>query len=135
MRRSSLTKQMEPDRWLMSPLALNLAHLGPPWNLNLGRLAGLTVLPVSWPEHAFPSSANGPCPSSTVEKADLAVALFHDRLGTPTGEAESRTAEEIKVLVDARKSVAVLVNAGPRTPLSGRALNERQRHQIQSSEK
>lgn len=100
------------------------------WNLNLGRHVGLTVLPVSWTEHA--SSEFGERPQEIlnhqiVEEADLAVALFQDRLGTPTGNAESGTAEEIKVLVEAGRSVAVLVNGAPRPPLSGEALDERQR--------
>lgn len=100
------------------------------WNLNLGRLVGLTVLPVSWTEHAvaeFGDRPQGILNKQIVEEADLAVALFHDRLGTPTGVAESGTAEEIKALVDAKKSVAVLVNVTPRPPLAGRALDERQR--------
>ncbi|WP_026373493.1 hypothetical protein [Agrococcus lahaulensis] len=100
------------------------------WNLNLGRHVGLTVLPVSWTEHAVAEFGERPqeiLNHQIVGEADLAVALFHDRLGTPTGEAESGTAEEIKVLLEAGKSVAVLVNSAPRPPLSGAALYERQR--------
>ncbi len=100
------------------------------WNLNLGRVVGLTVLPVSWTEHAVAEFGERPqaiLNHQIVEEADLAVALFYDRLGTPTGEAESGTAEEIKALVEAEKSVAVLVNSAPRAPLSGPALDERQR--------
>lgn len=100
------------------------------WNLNLGRVVGLTVLPVSWTEHAVAEFGERPqaiLNHQIVEEADIAVALFHDRLGTPTGEAESGTAEEIKVLVEAGKSVAVLVNSAPRRPLNGAALDERQR--------
>lgn len=88
------------------------------------------MLPVSWTEHAVAEFGERPqaiLNHQIVEEADLAVALFHDRLGTPTGEAESGTAEEIKVLVDAGKSVAVLVNSTPRPPLNGMALGERQR--------
>lgn len=100
------------------------------WNLNLGRHVGLTVLPVSWTEHAVAEFGERPqeiLNHQIVEEADLALALFRDRLGTPTGEAESGTAEEIKVLVDTGKSVAILVNSAPRPPLSGTALDERQR--------
>ncbi|HEY5852884.1 MAG TPA: hypothetical protein VIW24_02240 [Aldersonia sp.] len=100
------------------------------WNLNLGRVVGLTVLPVFWTEHAVAEFGERPqavLNHQIVEEADLAVALFYDRLGTPTGEAESGTAEEIKVLVEAGKSVAVLVNSAPRAPLYGPALGERQR--------
>lgn len=100
------------------------------WNLNFGRVVGLTVLPVSWTEHAVAEFGERPqeiLNHQIVEEADLAVALFQDRLGTPTGEAESGTAEEIKVLVEAGKSVAVLVNASARPPLGASALEERKR--------
>lgn len=100
------------------------------WNLNLGRHVGLTVLPVSWTEHAVSEFGTRPqaiLNHQIVKEADLAVALFQDRLGTPTGAAESGTAEEIEVLVKAGKSVAVLVNSAPRPPLSGAALEERRR--------
>ena len=100
------------------------------WDLNLGRVVGLTVLPVSWTEHAVAEFGDRPqaiLNDQIVEEADFAVALFYDRLGTPTGEADSGTAEEIKVLVQAGKSVAVLVNASARPPLGGSALEERKR--------
>jgi hypothetical protein len=100
------------------------------WNLNLGRAVGLTVLPVSRTEHAVAEFGERPqaiLNHQIVGEADLAVVLFHDRLGTPTGEAESGTAEEIEVLVEAGKSVAVLVNLTPRAPLNGPALDERRR--------
>ncbi|UYB35310.1 hypothetical protein N9A08_11790 [Arthrobacter koreensis] len=100
------------------------------WNLNLGRHVGLTVLPVSWTEHAVAEFGERPqaiLNHQIVDEADLAVVLFHDRLGTPTGEAESGTAEEVKVLVEAGKPVAVLMNSTPRRPLNGAALTERQR--------
>lgn len=100
------------------------------WNLSFGRTVGLTVLPVSWTEHATAEFGERPqeiLNGQIVEDADLAVALFYDRLGTPTGEAESGTAEEIKVLVEAGKAVAVLVNSAPRGPLDSQGLEERQR--------
>lgn len=100
------------------------------WNLNFGRTVGLTVLPVSWTEHAVAEFGDRPqaiLNGQIVDEADMAVVLFYDRLGTPTGEAESGTAEEIKVLVDAGKNVAVLTNTSPRPPLVSSALEERQR--------
>lgn len=84
--------------------------------MNFGRHGGLTVQPVSWAEHAvseFGERSQAILSHQIVEEVDLAVALFQDRLGTPAGEAESGTAEEIKVLVSAGKSVAVLVNSTP----------------------
>lgn len=100
------------------------------WNLAHGRVVGLTVLPVSWTDHAAAEFGERPqaiLNEQIVEESDLAVALFYDRLGTPTGEAESGTAEEIKILVKAGKSVAVLVNSAPRAPLVGPMLEERRR--------
>lgn len=100
------------------------------WNHNFGRSVSLTVLPVSWSEHAAAEFGERPqeiLNRQIVEDADFAIALFYDRLGTPTGEAESGTAEEIKLLVEAGKSVAVLVNSSLREPLNGPALKERQR--------
>lgn len=100
------------------------------WNLAMGRVVGLTVLPVSWTEHAVPEFGERPqaiLNHQIVEEADFAVALFYDRLGTPTGEADSGTAEEIKLLVDSGKPVAVLVNSRQRSPLSGSELEERLR--------
>ena len=100
------------------------------WNLTFGRTVGLTVLPISWTEHAVAEFGERPqaiLNDQIVDEADMAVALFQDRLGTPTGEAESGTAEEIKILVEAGKSVGVLVSAAPRAPLRGPALAERLR--------
>lgn len=100
------------------------------WNLNVGKIFGLTVLPVSWSEHAVAEFGERPqaiLNDQIVEESDMAVALFYDRLGTPTGEAESGTAEEIDVLEQKGKAVGVLVNVSPRPPLSGAALAERQR--------
>lgn len=74
------------------------------WNLTFGRAVGLTVLPVSWSEHAATEFGERPqeiINGQIVEESDLAIALFYDRLGTPTSEAASGTAEEIKVLVEA----------------------------------
>lgn len=85
---------------------------------------------MSWTEHAVAEFGERPqeIPNhQIVEEADLAVALFQDRLRTPNGEAESGTAEEIKVLVAVGKSVAVFVKSAPHPPLSGEALDERQR--------
>ena len=100
------------------------------WNCNYGQQFSLNVLPISWTEHAVAEFGDRPqalLNKQIVDDADLAIALFRDRLGTPTGEAESGTAEEIKVLAEAGKQIAILVDSSPRTPLTGPALKERQR--------
>ncbi|WP_315535490.1 hypothetical protein [Corynebacterium matruchotii] len=100
------------------------------WNCNYGQQFSLNVLPISWTEHAVAEFGDRPqalLNKQIVDDADLAIALFRDRLGTPTGEAESGTAEEIKVLAEAGKQIAILVDSSPRNPLTGPALKERQR--------
>lgn len=100
------------------------------WNLTLGRTVGLTVLPVSWSEHAATEFGERPqsiLNGQIVEESDLAIALFYDRLGTPTGEAVSGTAEEIEILVGAKREVGVLVNTSARKPATGTVLDERRR--------
>lgn len=93
------------------------------WNWNTGRPSHLTVVPVSWSEHAVAEFGDRPqevLNGQLVEDADMALALFADRLGTPTGVAESGTLEEIDRMVEAGKHVSVLVNQAPRS-LSGEA--------------
>lgn len=92
------------------------------WNVTYGRTFGLTVIPVSWTEHAVSEFGTRPqevINEQLIDQADLALALFADRLGTPTGTAESGTAEEIRELVQAGKSVSVLRNTQPRSRSTG----------------
>lgn len=96
------------------------------WNWNTGRPTGVTVVPVSWSEHAVAEFGDRPqqvLNDQLVDDSDMAVALFADRLGTPTGVAESGTMEEIDRLVEAGKHVSVLVNRGARS-LNGAAATE-----------
>lgn len=64
------------------------------WNLNLGRHVGLTVLPVSWTEHAVAEFGERPqeiLNHQIVEGADLAVALFQDLPSTGRSSVISTT--------------------------------------------
>lgn len=100
------------------------------WNNNFGKAVGLAVLPVSWTEHAASEFGDRPqalLNGQLVDEADFAIALFRDRLGTPTGKAESGTAEEISILAENEKSVGVFVDASLRKPLDSSGLEERQR--------
>src|SRR3954451_19309993 len=83
-----------------------------PWNWNTGRPSHLTVVPVSWSEHAVAEFGNRPqevLNGQLIEGADMALALFVGRLGTPTGAAQCGTLEEIDRMVEAGKQVSVLV--------------------------
>lgn len=100
------------------------------WNWNTGRPTGVTVVPVSWSEHAVAEFGDRPqqvLNDQLVDDSDMAVALFADRLGTPTGVAESGTLEEIYRLVEAGKHVSVLVNRGARSLKGEAAIEEKAR--------
>lgn len=100
------------------------------WNHAVGRASQKVVLPMSWSEHAVAEFGDRPqaiLNEQLVEIADMALALFADRLGTPTGEADSGTLEEIKQMVDAGKHVSVLVNVSPRSLSGEKAVAEKQR--------
>ncbi len=81
------------------------------WNVLLGEQFEHVVIPVSWTQHA--ASEFGAPPQTIlnrqlVDVADLGLAIFWNRLGTPTDDAESGTADEIKRLHEAGKPVSVL---------------------------
>jgi hypothetical protein len=100
------------------------------WNLSMGRGSHLVVLPVSWSEHAaaeFGARPQAILNEQLVDEVDMALALFADRLGTPTGEAESGTLEEIERMVAAGKHVSILVNGGPRALTGKVAVAEKAR--------
>jgi len=92
------------------------------WNVSYGRAFGLTIIPVSWTEHAV--SEFGERPQEIINKqlvdfADIALALFADRLGTDTGKAVSGTWEEVEEMARAGKPVSVLRNMAPRATTGG----------------
>ena len=100
------------------------------WNFSHGEQLGIIVLPISWTEHAVAEFGDRPqelLNQQIVKEADLAVALFRDRLGTPTGKAESGTAEEIKIFAESGKQIAILTDESTRAPLKGQSIEERQR--------
>ena len=89
------------------------------WNINSGESAGLVILPVSWTEHAAAEFGDRPqalLNTQIVEDADLGIAIFRDKLGTPTGAAVSGTAEEIQTLAGAGKPIGVFFDETGRPP-------------------
>lgn len=100
------------------------------WNHAVGRASGKIVSPMSWSEHAVAEFGERPqsiLNEQLVDVADMALALFADRLGTPTGEADSGTLEEIDQLVAAGRHVSVLVSRAPRSLSGEGATTEKQR--------
>jgi hypothetical protein len=81
------------------------------WNVIYGLQFGAVVVPIHWTLHSVAEHGERPQGSlnqQLVEGADVVVALFWHRLGSPTGEEESGTIEEIKKAHDAGAYVAIL---------------------------
>lgn len=90
----------------------------------------VTVVPVSWSEHAYSEFGIRPQESlnkQLVEEDDPAFAMFADRLGTPTGEADPGTVEEMDVMREAGKHVSIVRSTSPCTLSGESAASERLR--------
>ncbi len=80
------------------------------WNTQRAAATGVVFLPLLWELHAIPEQGDRPqaiINRQIVDHADALIALFWTRLGTPTGIAESGTAEEIEQLKNRGQHVAV----------------------------
>ncbi|MCX5044676.1 hypothetical protein OG921_16030 [Aldersonia sp. NBC_00410] len=100
------------------------------WNNQQARFYGIHFSSADWKEGGTPEFgdyAQGVLNEQIVDDSDAAVVVFTDRLGTPTREHESGTAEEIALLREVGKDVALLLNYCPRPPLAGSALEEKKR--------
>lgn len=103
------------------------------WNFGVGRRftpQPVTVIPVSWTANSY--SVFGVRPQQTlneqlVDHADLALVMFADRLGTPTGEADSGTLEELDRMLAAGKPVSVVRSEAPRSSTGVSAAKEKLR--------
>lgn len=81
------------------------------WNGIYGEQFGAVVLPISWGEHAATEFGRPPqdvINEQLVDRCDCCLALFGNRMGTPTAVAASGTAEEIERLSNGQKYVGVL---------------------------
>lgn len=81
------------------------------WNVLYGKPQGATVVPTHWSHHSAAEHGTRPQESlnkQLVEGADILVALFWHRLGSPTGEAESGSVEEIEEATARGAHVGVL---------------------------
>ena len=81
------------------------------WNGIYGENFGTAIIPISWGTHAAAEFGDAPqelLNRQIVDRCDICLALFANRLGTPTASAESGTAEEIARLSEAGRYVGVL---------------------------
>jgi hypothetical protein len=81
------------------------------WNGIYGEQYGNVIIPISWGTHAAAEFGRGPqaiLNDQLVDSCDMCIAMFWARLGTPTAEHESGSAEEIQRLSQKGRYVAVL---------------------------
>ncbi len=86
------------------------------WNSDHVEQTHVVLLPVMWERDATPElgeRAQGVINRQLVDNADCVIGVFWTRLGTPTSEAESGTAEEIDRLTRAGKPVMVYFSTQP----------------------
>lgn len=86
------------------------------WNGIYGEGFGAVVVPISWGDHAAAEFGNPPqdlLNKQLVDRCDICIALFANRLGTPTAKAESGTAEEVMLLGENGRYVGILHSRRP----------------------
>jgi hypothetical protein len=76
------------------------------WNYINSHSSGMILEPVRWETHSYPElgqEAQSIINWQIVDDCDIVVGCFRSRLGTPTADHRSGTAEEIERAVKARK--------------------------------
>jgi len=91
------------------------------WNSLHAEDSSVMLLPVMWERDATPEMGDRPqgiINRQLVDASDILVGIFWTRLGTPTSEAESGTAEEIERFISAGKPVLIYFSQEPVVPNS-----------------
>lgn len=89
------------------------------WNAAHSRFRSLILYPVGWETHSHPSMSERPqgvLNDQIVKDADLLVAVFWTRIGTPTGQAASGSVEEIERHMEAGKPAMIYFSSVPAPP-------------------
>jgi len=89
------------------------------WNMTNSRRRGVSAVAVRWETHAVPEMGDHPqqiLNRQLVDQCDLLVAVFGTRLGTPTPNGRSGTAEEIERFIASRKPVLLYRVTGRERP-------------------
>ena len=89
------------------------------WNSLHAEDSKVMLLPVMWERDATPEMGDRPqgiINKQLVDASDVLIGIFWTRLGTPTSEAESGTAEEIERFIRAGKPVLIYFSQEPVVP-------------------
>ncbi len=105
------------------------------WNSLHAEETKVMLLPVLWERDATPEMGGRPqalINEQLVDAADMLVGTFWTRLGTPTGEAQSGTVEEIERSIDAGKPVLLYFS---KQPVALDSVDQRQYKRLQDFRK
>jgi hypothetical protein len=89
------------------------------WNSIHSRSRKVVLLPRGWDKDAYSSMggrAQGELNKQIVDDADLLIAIFGTRIGTPTGEAEGGSIEELTRHIKTGKPAMVFQSFAPVDP-------------------
>ncbi len=89
------------------------------WNVINAEHQARVLMPTSWDTHSSPEMgdrAQGVINKQVLKNADLLIALFWTRIGSPTGKAESGTVEEIEEHLAAGKPAMIYFSSAPVAP-------------------
>src|ERR1019366_8748475 len=77
------------------------------------------LMPIGWETHSVPDTGDRPqaiISGQLLKDADLLVAMFWTRIGSPTGAAQSGTVEEIEEHIGAGKPAMIYFSSAPVRP-------------------
>jgi len=86
------------------------------WNELHSEETGIILQAIGWETHSFSSMgdrAQGVLNKQILQDADFLIGMFWTRIGTPTGDHESGTLEEIKEHIDAGKPAMICFSDQP----------------------
>jgi len=109
-----------------------IAELIDEWNVQHGDAAEARVELMNWRTHAHPEAGKRPqaiLNRQFADRADIVLAIFWRRLGSPTGKASSGTVEEIERAQ--RRNKKVMVYFSQRQGIEGERLDPREQSRIQ----
>jgi hypothetical protein len=89
------------------------------WNAVHAKDRKTVLMPFGWETHATPEMGDRPqaiINGQLLKEADLLVAIFWTRIGSPTGTAKSGTVEEIEEHIGAGKPAMIYFSSAPVRP-------------------
>lgn len=86
------------------------------WNAAHGSRSQIMLHPIRWESHSYPASGDRPqglLNKQIVDMGHILIGIFGNRVGTPTGEAQSGTIEEIERFRKTGRYVALYFSNAP----------------------